>query len=318
MKRVFSTTTAAFVAAIGFLPSVAAPRPIIHDHDHDHDSNACDSTAQSMRQSCRYEKRSDHMRAVANCRNLPSSERSACLEQAVEDLHDGLQECEAEFHKRREVCDLLGGGIYDPAIDPSRFVRSIDNPHMPLVPGTTLVYEGQTAKGLAHDEFHVLPDTREILGVTCTTVHDTTTLDGQLSEDTLDWFAQDVDGNVWYFGENSHIVEDGLVVSLEGSWTAGQDGAKPGIVMHADADVGHLYREEFALGTAEDVARVIAVHQSITVHYGTFADCWKTEGFSALEPAVVENKFFAPGVGSVMEIDLDTGEFIELTEIRHD
>jgi len=189
---------------------------------------------------------------------------------------------------------------------------------MPLPPGTTLVYEGQTAEGLSHVEFHVLPDRQVILGVTCTTVHDTKTLDGRLSEDTLDWFAQDVDGNVWYFGENTHTVEDGLIVSLEGSWTAGQDGAKAGIVMHADADLGQLYREEFALGTAEDVARLVAVHQTITVQYGTLTECWKSEDFSALEPTVLENKFFAPGIGSVMEIDLDTGEFIELTEIRHD
>lgn len=306
MKRFLS-------AALLLLPPLAAPR------DANNDSGVCDSTAQAMRESCRFGARADHMLAVASCRNISDDdERHACLDQAVQDLHDALQECEDQYHARRDVCDELGGGAYDPAIDPRNFVRDVDNPYFPLVPGTTLVYEGQTSKGLEHDEVHVLPDTRVILGVTCTTVHDASTVAGDLAEETLDYYAQDVDGNVWYFGENTHTVENGLIVSLEGSWLAGADGAKPGIIMKAHPELGQLYRQEFALGTGEDVARLVARHQTITVRYGTFTDCWKTEDFSAIEPDVVENKFFAPGIGSVMEIDLSTGEILELVDVQHD
>ncbi len=84
-------------------------------HDHDQDSNACDSTAQAMRQSCRWERRADHMRAVANCRNLSdANERHACLQQAAQDLHDGLQECEDQYHAWRDACAELGGGDLRP------------------------------------------------------------------------------------------------------------------------------------------------------------------------------------------------------------
>src|SRR5262249_41414501 len=154
-----------------------------------------------------------------------------------------------------------------------------------------LVYEGPTAKGLEHVEFQVTHNTRVILGVTCTEIHDTSTVAGALSEDTLDWFAQDTAGNVWYFGENSETVEGGRVVSVEGSWIAGVDGAEPGIVMRAQPNPGTLYRQEFALGTAEDVARIVETGVSLVVPFGPFMNCWKTEDFSSLEPDVVENKF---------------------------
>jgi hypothetical protein len=155
------------------------------------------------------------------------------------------------------------------------------------------------------------------MGVTCTEVHDTSTINGELSEDTRDWFAQDNLGNVWYFGENSQSIEHGLVVSLEGSWTAGEDGALPGIVMRAQPAIGALYRQEFALGTAEDVASVQSTAESITVPYGSFTNCWKTEDFSPMEPDVIENKFFAPGIGSIREVDLDSGDYIELIDITN-
>src|SRR5206468_1548653 len=115
------------------------------------------------------------------------------------------------------VCKRLGGAPYDPGIDPANFVATIDNPYFPLQPGTTFVYEGQTADGLERDEFFVSHVTRVIFGVTCTEVHDTVHVNGQLTEDTLDWFAQDKDGNVWSFGENSEELAGGLVTSLAGS-----------------------------------------------------------------------------------------------------
>src|SRR5262249_27205766 len=150
------------------------------------------------------------------------------------------------------ACSRLGTAAYDPAIAPANFVAGIDNQFFPLVPGTTFVYEGQTPDGLEHDEFAVTHNTRVILGVTCIEVHDTVTTDGVLTEDTLDWFAQDTDGNVWYFGENTHELEDGLISTIDGTFMAGVDGAKPGIVMEAHPAIGDFYRQEFALANAED------------------------------------------------------------------
>ena len=138
-------------------------------------------------------------------------------------------------------------------------------------------------------------NTKVILGVTCIEVHDTVMVDGELTEDTLDWFAQDSAGNVWYFGENSKELEDGLVVSLEGSWMAGVDGAKPGIVMKASPAVGDFYRQEFSLENAEDLAEVVSLNESVTVPAGTFNNCLETEETSPLEPDALEHKFYSAG-----------------------
>ncbi len=115
-----------------------------------------------------------------------------------------------------------------PCVDPANFPNStnIDNPFFPPKPGTTLIYGSNTQ----HIEFAVIHNTKVILGVTCVEVHDTVTVNGDLTEDTLDWFAQDKDGNIWYFGENTHELEDGLTTNIDGTFTAGVDGAKPGII----------------------------------------------------------------------------------------
>jgi hypothetical protein len=152
--------------------------------------------------------------------------------------------------------------------------------------------------------------------VTCIVVHDRAELNGVLSEDTLDWYAQDVEGNVWYFGEQSLQYENGKVASIDGSWEAGEDGALPGIIMKAHPAVGDVYRQEFALGEAEDLARVLSLDASATVPFGgTYDNCLKTEDFSPLEPDHVENKFFAAGVGEILTIDTDTGVREELIDV---
>jgi hypothetical protein len=205
---------------------------------------------------------------------------------------------------------------YDPLIDAADFGGPIDNPFFPLVPGTTFHYEGESEDGIETNDVIVTHDTRVILGITAVVVHDLVYLEGELIEETFDWYAQDLDGNVWYLGEDSREIEDGEVVSTSGSWEAGVDGAKPGIVMQADPQVGQQYYQEFYLGEAEDEGRVVALNLTVTVPFGTFNGCLQTEDFTRLEPDAREHKFYCPGIGFVMEEALDGSGQAELVEIE--
>jgi hypothetical protein len=206
---------------------------------------------------------------------------------------------------------------YDPQLDPADFVESVTNPLFPLTPGTTQHYRGETADGVETIVTEVLSETRTILGITATIVHDRVFLDGELIEDTFDWYAQQSNGDVWYLGEDSKEIENGEVVSTAGSWEAGVDGAKPGIIMWGDpaAHLDEEYRQEYYVGVAEDVAKVIGLDESVEVPQGSFTGCIKTEDRNPLEPGAVEHKFYCPGIGLTLEGPVDGSERFELTEI---
>ena len=155
--------------------------------------------------------------------------------------------------------------------------------------------------GTGRDVVRVTHRTKRIQGVETVVVRDRAFIGGKLVEDTFDWYAQDRRGNVWYFGENTKEYENGRVVSTAGSWKAGRDGARAGIVMKAHPRVGDTYRQEFSPGVAEDRATVLSRDASATVPYGSFDHVLRTRDFTPLEPGVVENKFYARGVGSVLE-----------------
>ncbi|MGP4113964.1 hypothetical protein ACTWP5_24020 [Streptomyces sp. 4N509B] len=201
-------------------------------------------------------------------------------------------------------------------IDPDDFVREIDNPYLPLEPGTTLTYESQGHDGQERTVVEVTERTRKILGVTVTVVRDRVYRENALVEDTRDWFAQDREGNVWYFGEDSRDIEDGEVVSTEGSWEAGTEGAHPGIVMPADPRPGDAYPQENAPGVAEDQGEVLSRNETVTVPAGSWENVLKTRDTTPLEPDVVEHKYYARGVGLVAEEEVDArGERSELVII---
>jgi hypothetical protein len=189
-----------------------------------------------------------------------------------------------------------------PLPQPAAFVSAIDNPYFPLAPGTAFHYRSETQDGVETEDVEVTHDTKLITGVSTTVVHDFVRLDGEPLEETFDWYAQDGDGNVWYFGEDSKEFEDGEVVSTEGSWEAGVDGARPGIVMLAHPRPGASYRQELAPDVAEDMARVLGVRSSVTVPYGDFDACVHTLEWSPLELGVREQKFYCPGIGLVLEV----------------
>jgi hypothetical protein len=193
----------------------------------------------------------------------------------------------------------------------------VTNPYFPLPPNTKLVYE-TTKEGIpGRKEVTVTSDTRLIDGVSCIVVHDVVSSKGSVVEDTYDWYAQDADGNVWYFGEDSKELDNGRVVGTKGSWQAGVRGAKPGIVMPA-RPMSRAYRQEYARGEAEDMARTLRTGASVRVPAGQYRDVLVTEEFSPLERGVVEHKHYAPRVGFV-SADVVKGhpEQTRLVEIRH-
>jgi hypothetical protein len=196
-------------------------------------------------------------------------------------------------------------------------VSQIDNEFFPLKPGTTFFYEGTTDGIPSTDEFFVTHETKLVKGVTTTVVRDRAFEDGVLVEETLDWFAQDSQGNVWYFGEDAKELDSsGNVTSTEGSWEAGVDGAEEGIIMEADPKVGDRYQEESAPGVAEDRAEVLSRTDSGCVSFGCFDGILRTKNDSPLEPDVIEEKLYAPGVGFIQGDTVQGGsEHSELVKI---
>ena len=205
------------------------------------------------------------------------------------------------------VIDPGDGGDYTVTLDPADFVERIDNPYLPLLPGSTWVYEGESDGEAEHIEVTVLSETRQVLGITATVVRDTVTVAGELVEDTWDWYAQDKDGNVWYLGEDSTEYENGEAVSTAGSWEAGVDGALPGIIMQADPAVEDAYRQEYYEGEAEDLAEVIKTGVTEAVEAGAYNDLIVTKEWTPLLPEVVEEKYYAKGVGMILEVAVAGG-----------
>jgi hypothetical protein len=208
------------------------------------------------------------------------------------------------------------GPDYDPVL-PTSWAAAVTNSYFPLAPGTVWEYASDTVDGLETTRVEVLGTTRTVNGVTATVVRDRVFLDGELIEDTDDWYAQDAAGNVWYLGEATKDYEDGVLVGTEGSWEWGVDGALPGIIMWADpaAHAGEEYRQEFYEGEAEDWAEVEAVNESVTVPYGTATAVLRTHEWNGLESGSDERKYYGPGVGLVLEVAGDGGrvELIRLT-----
>jgi hypothetical protein len=194
-----------------------------------------------------------------------------------------------------------GGDPVD--IEPARFSAEIDHPFWPMAPGTVWIYR----EGEQRVEVTVTDRTRSVMGVETRVVHDLVTENGVPVEDTFDWYAQDDDGNLWYFGEDTTEYENGKPKTKEGSWEAGVDGALPGVIMPASPQVGMTYREEYYKGHAEDGASIISTDSLAKVPSGRFEHGIQTRNFSDIEPDVIEEKIYAEGVGVVLEITVSGG-----------
>ena len=205
--------------------------------------------------------------------------------------------------------NALPTGAEQVDLDQADFRPTSDHPYFPLQAGQRWTYrevekDGTTVRVVVT----VSSETKRVAnGVEAAIVRDTVTEDGEVVEDTLDWFAQDGDGNVWYLGEDTAEFEDGELSSHEGSFEAGVDGALPGVVMPADPEPGMAYRQEYYEGEAEDNGAVLAVGQQAEVPAGHFGDAVLTADTVGLEPDVLEYKLYAPDVGLVLALGISGG-----------
>ncbi len=196
-------------------------------------------------------------------------------------------------------------------LNPADFTTRIDNPWWPMRPGTRWVYRETNPEGARQKVVvTVTPKTKKIAnGVTARVVHDVVTEDGKLVEVTDDWYAQDRCGNVWYLGEATKEYENGKVVSTEGSFEAGVDGAQAGVIMPAKPRAGLAYRQEYYAGHAEDRAAVVSLKEQAQVPFGYFKKgrVLMTRDLNPLEPKILEYKFYARGIGPVLAIGVSGG-----------
>jgi hypothetical protein len=195
------------------------------------------------------------------------------------------------------------GAQYHPNLDPARFSAKITNPWYPLRVGTTWLYAGRREGEPVVDIVKATRHTRLIDGVRTRVVADRLFAGGHLEERTSDYFAQDVCGNVWYFGEDTAELDaHGHVVTTEGTWHSGVDGAEAGVFMQAHPQLGRRFRQEWYAGVAEDTFVVRDRNASVTVPYGSFTHALRTAEFSRLEPNVTDNKYYVRGIGEVREV----------------
>lgn len=270
----------------------------------------CTQTVLAAFDACMLDVMEEFALAGAECINIEDdADRAECTAEADAERTEEDALCAGQRTARQEVCTLLGESRYDPDWDTENFVDPLTigdttaaNAYFPLAQGNVWVYEdGDETITVTVTDMVV-----EIDGVDCITVTDVVEEDGETIEFTDDWYAQDVDGNVWYCGELSRNFEDGMLVDLEGSFRQGEDGAKAGILMKAAPMVGDAYRQEWYLSEAEDLARVISLAADESAPGGDCMDvCLQTEEFTPLEPGDSEYKFFAPGVGLITAYHVD-------------
>ncbi|MET8077716.1 hypothetical protein [Streptomyces sp. NPDC005303] len=203
--------------------------------------------------------------------------------------------------------------------DPRSFSATVDNPWFPLPPGRTLVYSGIKDGEKSTEYLTVTRETEKITGIPCRVVEDRLYTGHSLQEATRDYYAQDATGNVWYFGEDTAELDaHGNMLSTEGTWHAGRDGARPGIFLPAHPVPGAAGQQEYYPGQAEDRFQVLDLTSRVSVPYKTFTGALRTKEWTPLEPGVVDNKYYVKGIGTVKEVTVKGGPFEEnvLTAVR--
>ena len=301
----------------------------------------CSATAQAAFQACGHQTLDDYWIAFGICINeSDSKDRAECFADAKSTRSEDNQLCKDQRDARLEACGPLGEGRYDPDFEAADFDKNfanLTNPnrYFPLGIGNQWEFRSATQ----YTKVRVLNETKLIDDVRCIAVRDEVFEDGVIIEGTNDWFAQAKDGNVWYCGEETASFETFKgdkpmkpeVVSIDGSFKAGRDGDKPGIIFQANPSKGDFYVEESSLGNAEDGTEILSVNYA----YGKnkvldqlvppklakllcAGDCVVTRNFSLLEPDTFERKYYAPGIGVFLEVEPESGEVVRLVKCNVD
>jgi len=304
-------------------------------------SDFCSMTARTLFSACGNQVQDDWLVASARCINVSEDqERAECRADATQERRDGDQLCRDQLDWRLAACGVIGEGRYDPDLEPQLFDADFAHPthpnrYFPLRIGNRWEYKG----GNEVNKIEVLNQTKLIDEVRCIVVQDQVFRNGALVEDTDDWYAQAKNGNVWYCGEevkdyesfNGDVPKLPELVSIDGSFKAGRNGDKPGIIFLASPDPGDAYLEEFSLGNAEDVTEIL----STSYDYGHNAeldeqvpraladalcagDCVVTKNYSLLEPGIFARKYYAPGIGVFLEVETDVHKAVRLTSCNFD
>jgi len=206
---------------------------------------------------------------------------------------------------------------YRPEINPNDYVPGVDNPYFVLRPGTTYVYEGMLDGEAKHIEAYVANEVKKILGVAVMQVRERVYVKGKLEEETLRYYAQDRDGNVWCFGRDRSEYQYGRVTGRKGSWEAGVNGAEPGIIMLGDASQREPYRQSYLEGETEDMAQIIKTGEAASTQSGTYKDVIIIKEWTQLKPGAVTWKYYARDVGMIIEVRKQGGSGeIDLAEIK--
>lgn len=304
-------------------------------------SGYCSTTAKLLFQSCAAETVEDFYKSQAICINVSDAAmRKSCLADTKTARRDGRKLCREQLVGRRSACQSLGEARYDPIINPAEFdndFSKLPNPnrYFPLKIGNKWEYHGEGE----HIAIEILNRTKLIAGLTCVVFRDQVSMDGKLSEDTDDWFAQAKNGDVYYCGEEVKDYKsfDGdkpskpELVKIDGTFKWGRDGDKGGVFFRALPKQGDVYREEFSARNAEDVAQVL----STTYQFGVdpeldryvppqlasllcHGDCVVTKNINLNEPGAAARKYYAPGLGSILEVNLNTGQIVQLVNCNFD
>ncbi len=298
----------------------------------------CKASAQLAYLGCSFSTKDDLFSDRAKCQDSTEESVTDCFAEAEEVFDENQEECEEVLGARIELCEELNDAPHEPAFGPEYAENFVDpmqigisvtpNPYFPLTQGNSWVYEGtfeEDGEEITEQiTITVTSRTKLIDGITCLVVRDVVFKNDELVEDTDDWFAQDTAGNLWYCGEEvkdyetfeGDVPQEPEMISDDGSFKAGRGGDEAGISLPGTAVVGDVFRQEMSISNAEDVIEIIATDANETSPAAVCNNnCLMTRDLSPMDPGVEERKFYLPGVGRIVEYDLDDPDArIELIE----
>jgi hypothetical protein len=335
MRRIKVIEVLVIIVAIMLVVPLSMPR-IVSAQD-----GFCTQTSNLLFSACKADTQDNFLVARAICLNEPEqADRAQCNADATASRDESLQLCQDQLDWRLEGCQLTGEDRYHPEFEPALFDNPKNptkpNPYFPLKVGNRWQY----VSGSEFNTVEITSATKLIDEVRCIVAHDQVFDDGDLIEDTDDWYAPAKVGDTWYCGEETKSFESFKgdkpmipeLVSIDGTFKAGRDGDEPGIIFPASPKVGQVYREEFSLGNAEDIAEVVSttykfgsdpeldhlVPKKLADRFCSASDCVVTFNRSLLEPGVIERKYYGRGIGNWLEVVPDTGEVIQLVNCNFD